>query len=222
MGLPASPLVFTPNPFEVPVWTRLLKASCAIQYRKQGKYHVILVKVNCATLYVHTRQSFASLCASLNMSRANLAAVIFTAFLANLATTSSYRLHHIWQLSRLEKPKDGNPAYPVWPDMFQQSFQESFYYPVLGTHKTNGTYYYDFANRRYRIDRANGRYDRYCGLNGEKAFVDTPCTQLVVEGMRWLIYPEKQECCQCCTSEQGCGVLFPTWMNNATFIGMVC
>lgn len=56
-GITGPPLVFTPNPFEVPVWTRLLKASCAIQYRKQGKYHVILVKVNCATLYVLTLDS---------------------------------------------------------------------------------------------------------------------------------------------------------------------
>ena len=157
------------------------------------------------------------------MLRTSLAAAIFIAFLANLSTASGHRLHHIWNFLRLadEKPVDGNPAYPVWPEMFQQNFEENLTYPILGTHQTHGTYYYDFANRRYRIDRANGRYDRYCGLNGAKAFIDTPCTHLVVNGMRWLIYPEKQECCQCCTSEQGCGVLFPTWMNNATFIGEV-
>lgn len=157
------------------------------------------------------------------MLRTSLAAAIFIAFLANISTTSGHSLHHIWKILGLadETPEDGNPPYPVWPEMFQQNFEEKLTYPVLGTHETNGTYYYDFANRRYRIDRANGRYDRYCGLNGAKAFVDTPCTHLVVNGMRWLIYPEKQECCQCCTSEQGCGVLFPTWMNNATFIGKV-
>ena len=158
------------------------------------------------------------------MLRTSVAVIIFTAFLANVAPTSGHSLNHIRKFLRLayQKSQDGNPAYPVWPVMFQQSFKENLYYPILGTHQTNGTYFYDFANRRYRIDRVNGRYDRYCGFNGAKAFTDTPCTQLVVNGMRWLIYPAKQECCQCCTSEQGCGVLFPTWMNNATFVGKVC
>ena len=88
------------------------------------------------------------------------------------------------------------PSDPVWPELFQQSFQEKFYYPVVGTHYTNGTYYYDYTNRRYRVNRDNGRYDRYCGFNGVRFFQDTPCTQLVINGVRWMIYPEKQECCE--------------------------
>ena len=44
------------------------------------------------------------------------------------------------------------PSDPVWPELFQQSFQEKFYYPVVGTHYTNGTYYYDYTNRRYRVN----------------------------------------------------------------------
>ena len=87
------------------------------------------------------------------------------------------------------------PSDPVWSELFQQSFQEKFYYPVVGTHYTNGTYYYDYTNRRYRVDRDNGRYDRYCGFNGVRFFQDTPCTQLVIDGVRWMIYPGKQECC---------------------------
>jgi len=88
------------------------------------------------------------------------------------------------------------PADPVWPKVFSQEFNETFYYPFIGKHYTKGTYYYDFPNKRYRVDRDNGRFDRYCGFNGAKAFQDTACTQLAVNGMRWLIYPEQKDCCQ--------------------------
>merc|ERR1712019_6566 len=111
------------------------------------------------------------------------------------------------------------PSDPVWPNQFTQEFNETFKYPAIGSHSTKGTYFYDFPNRRYRIDRENGRYDRYCGFNGVRAFQDTPCTQLVINGMRWLIYPEKQECCQCCDAAHGCGVLKPTWLSGAIFVG---
>ncbi|XP_012559347.2 uncharacterized protein LOC105845774 [Hydra vulgaris] len=113
------------------------------------------------------------------------------------------------------------PSDPLWPNTFMQTFKETFYYPVIGTHNTKGVYYYDYANLRYRIDRENGRYDRYCGFNGNKAFKDTPCTQLVLEGQRWLIYPDLKECCQCCDAQHGCGVLKPTWLQNATYLGIV-
>ena len=113
------------------------------------------------------------------------------------------------------------PHTPVWPDKFQQDFTETFYYPILGTHNTSGTYYYDWQNLRYRIDRENGRYDRYCGINGVKAFQNTPCSQLVLDGIRWVIYPEKKECCQCCDAGHGCGILKPTWMLGAQFLGEI-
>ena len=70
-----------------------------------------------------------------------------------------------------------------------------FIYIHLNTLFT-GTFYYDFTNLRYRIDRDNGRYDRYCGFNGIRAFQNTPCSQLVIDGQRWIIYPEKQDCCK--------------------------
>ena len=96
------------------------------------------------------------------------------------------------QLGSADQPS--GPA--AWPNMFSQEFNETFYYPIIGTHYTKGTYYYDYANRRYRVDRDNGRYDRYCGFNGVRAFQNTPCTQLVTQGVRWLIYPEYKDCCQ--------------------------
>ena len=98
----------------------------------------------------------------------------------------------------VSQPSKGGsqPSDPVWPDKFQQTFNETFYYPVIGTHYTTGKFYYDWKNKRYRVDRANGRFDRYCGFNGVKFFQDTPCSHIVVDGWRWMVYPEKKECCR--------------------------
>jgi len=112
-----------------------------------------------------------------------------------------------------------NPDSPVWNNQFAQTFTETTKYPILGTHHTSGTYYYDWTNKRARTDRANGRWDRYCGFNGLKIFKDTPCTQLVVDGIRYNIYPELKECCACCSDANGCGVLKPDWLSSAEFQG---
>ena len=113
-----------------------------------------------------------------------------------------------------------DPQTPMWPTKFTEDFTESFTYPVIGTHKTQGSFYYDFSTNRYRVSRDNGRYDRYCGLNGLKAFQNTPCDQFVDEqGDRYLYYPEKSECCYCCSAEHGCGILKQNWLEGATFQG---
>ena len=59
------------------------------------------------------------------------------------------------------------PEPPLWPNVFQQTFTETVKYPVKALATTTGTYYYDVSNPddlMYRIDRANGVNDRYCGL----------------------------------------------------------
>lgn len=111
------------------------------------------------------------------------------------------------------------PADPVWPMQFAQTFNETT--KILTTNTMTGTMYYDAANNRERVDRDNGRWDRYCGLNGLKTFQNTPCTQYVVNGDRYIHYPEKNECCYCCSSEHGCGIVKNTWLTNATFLGVV-
>lgn len=58
-----------------------------------------------------------------------------------------------------------------------------------------------------------------CGLNGLYAFYNTPCTQYVSEGVRYLYYPEYNKCCNCCSAEDGCGVVIPTWLEGAEYLG---
>ncbi len=113
-------------------------------------------------------------------------------------------------LSTPEKP-------PVWPSQFEQTFQETFKYPVLGSASTTGKFFYDFLNKRYRVDRANGKWDRYCG--SALSFTDTPCSHFVVDSKRYLNFPEKNYCCYCCDSTQGCGILKPDWLTGAAFVG---
>jgi len=110
-----------------------------------------------------------------------------------------------------------DPTPPVWPVAFQETFTETSTLPVIGTGTCNGTYYYDFDKKAMRMDRSTGKYDRYC--SSVKYFQDTPCTHLVLDGDRYLIFPKLQSCCMCCTAEKGCGMLRPDWLSNATFIG---
>jgi hypothetical protein len=104
---------------------------------------------------------------------------------------------------------------PVWPEQFEQNFEETLKYPVLGSHETSGKFYYDWTNKRYRVDRDNGHYDRYCG--SVYPFSNTPCSHIVTEGDRYLWYPEKNYCCYCCSSQHGCGLLKPDWLDGAKF-----
>jgi hypothetical protein len=107
---------------------------------------------------------------------------------------------------------------PVWPEQFQQEFHETFNYGIIAP-TTKGKIYYDWNNKVYRLDRDNGHWDRYCGPI--YPFSDTPCNQYVQKGLRYLDYPDKGYCCMCCTSENGCGLLRPNWLEGANFEGYV-
>lgn len=110
------------------------------------------------------------------------------------------------------------PTPPQWPDTFHANFTESLIYPILGSHDTTGTYYYSWSQKLYRVDRDNGRFDRYCGVNGLKLFYNTPCTQYVANGDRFMYYPNHDECCYCCSEEHGCGLLKPDWLGDAKYV----
>jgi hypothetical protein len=107
-----------------------------------------------------------------------------------------------------------DPLPPVWPNAFSINFTES----TLGGGDTNGTWIYDFANLRQRLDRDTGKFDRFCGSVDN---ADSPCTHLVRDGIRYLIWPVLKKCCGCCTDADGCGIVKPTWMidSNGTYSG---
>lgn len=117
------------------------------------------------------------------------------------------------------------PDAPAWPDTWTSDFEEErqiFFLEWLGNGHNTGTWYYDWKTERQRIDRSNGRFDTLCGANGLKLFQNTPCSQIIVDGNRYLYYPDKNECCHCCdTKATGCGMIKPTWMSGAEFMGEV-
>ena len=94
----------------------------------------------------------------------------------------------------------GDVDAPIWPKVWSANFSESTSLPVIGNHSTNGAFYYDAPSETYRVDRQNGRYERYCGFNGKHAFSDEPCTHLVRNGMRYILYPMRKgiACCGPC------------------------
>ena len=49
--------------------------------------------------------------------------------------------------------------------------------------------------------------------------VNTPCTHLTVNDKRYFIYPEKRQCCYCCNSTEGCGILRQDWLADGHYQG---
>ena len=108
------------------------------------------------------------------------------------------------------------PPAPVWPDAFEQSFDEIF---VDGnkTEIVNGILYYDEANNRSRLDRADGRFDMFC--SSLLPNVTTACVNLVRDSNRYIYFPAKKKCCMCCTADKGCGILKRDWLSDAEYLG---
>lgn len=113
-----------------------------------------------------------------------------------------------------------DPLSPVWPNVFTQTFNETWVTASNGNQTSNGIYYYDYTTSSSRVDRTNGRFDTFCSLDGNRLITDGPCSQIVIQASRYLYYPKNHYCCWCCDSTHGCGVLRPTWMDvNETYIG---
>ena len=116
------------------------------------------------------------------------------------------------------------PEPSVWPKTFQQDFFESVEYPTdMGNkHFNTGVYYYDVSdenNMLTRLDRDNGRWDRYCGVTHH--LKNQPCRHYIEgkDGDRYLYYPDSDTCCYCCSGNAGCGVMRYDWMSDGTYEG---
>lgn len=44
-----------------------------------------------------------------------------------------------------------------------------------------------------------------------------PSVAICNRHFRYLIFPELNECCLCCASDMGCGILSPSWLDGAEF-----
>ncbi len=93
---------------------------------------------------------------------------------------------------------------PYLPKHFKQSYTEDEHYWKYTKGSTSGTIYYDLASKRQRVDKKNGKFDKFCG--SIFWYKDTPCSQIVNEGKAYMYFPEKNHCCMCCDESQGCGI----------------
>lgn len=108
----------------------------------------------------------------------------------------------------------GQVTPPVWPEVFHQSFVESYNSSRL---HTTGRFYYDAKREAMRVDRQDGVHDMVC--NSILPNISTICTQLIRDKKRYIIHPERRACCMCCDAAHGCGILKRDWLSTATYLG---
>ena len=102
---------------------------------------------------------------------------------------------------------------PVWPERFQQDFVESY---TTTTNRDIGKIWFDSKRNLQRTDRTNGRWDSFCNTIQTS---NTPCTHLVLNSNRWIIFPVIKQCCFCCNATNGCGILRRDWLMGSKFAG---
>lgn len=108
---------------------------------------------------------------------------------------------------------------PLWPLEWTSNFNETAVdlNNTSITGQTDGIFYYNFGGGKQRIDRVNGQYDRICGT--QKPGVSASCSQIITQEALWVIYPDTQECCECCTKVGGCSVVSNSWLATSHFQG---
>lgn len=47
----------------------------------------------------------------------------------------------------------------------------------------------------------------------------TSCQLFTKDNKRWIVFPQKTQCCFCCDSAHGCGILKPDWLAGAEYKG---
>lgn len=62
-----------------------------------------------------------------------------------------------------------------------------------------------------------GRYDPTC--SSILPNVTTRCQHLVVNNKRYIVFPEKNQCCFCCDSSHGCGIMRQDWFKDGKYLG---
>jgi hypothetical protein len=108
-----------------------------------------------------------------------------------------------------------DPSPPVWPEAFSQAYNIIYHFGGLNT---TGKWWYDWNKQAMRVDSADGRYELMCSsvLPDES----TSCTELMINGDMYLIYPEKRQCCKCCKSPNSfCKINSRDWLKGFKYNG---
>jgi hypothetical protein len=82
---------------------------------------------------------------------------------------------------------------------------------------SSGRLWYDIKNNRQRVDISPDYYDALCQSIGQDTNVT--CIQITVNDSLYVLLPDKNKCCRCCTSAQGCTVEPRDWLKDFKFDG---
>jgi hypothetical protein len=111
---------------------------------------------------------------------------------------------------------------PHWPSSFFANFTETFSVAQKSA-VHHGWFALDlnYSSGGFVGAEAIYRVDGQTAIGICKDFhKDTACIELAVAGQRYIVFPEIQECCRCCSWKNGCGPLRSAWVDNASFIGV--
>ena len=111
-----------------------------------------------------------------------------------------------------------DPVPTPFANQYSANFVEDMWIPLRGHQNTTGTWYYDWTNKKFWLDRQDSANDRYCGVS--EGFKHTSCSMIITGGRRYLYYPELKYCCFCCKDNNGCGMVYPNWFAGAEFKGL--
>jgi hypothetical protein len=75
-----------------------------------------------------------------------------------------------------------DPVPKPWDDKWSMKFTEKRYFPLLGKKTTEGTWYYNYSTKSFRIDRDDGSRNHYCGTIFPLS--KTECRMIVNDGWR--------------------------------------
>merc|ERR1712126_113697 len=110
---------------------------------------------------------------------------------------------------------------PIWPNTFRVDLFETFYSKRIVVNENFGAWYYDWANKRARMDHLNGQKDYFC--QNQDLSPDNPqddCHLIFTSSSEmYTHYPNQKACCRMCPPGAFCTPLLPNWIENGTYGG---
>lgn len=86
---------------------------------------------------------------------------------------------------------------------------------VLINGSVNGQWKYNYPEGLFYLYKEKSSSDQFCSTIFKNQ--EIPCYILVRDHNRYIVFPDKNFCCKCCTAKNGCDVLKPNWVTNLEF-----
>ena len=119
------------------------------------------------------------------------------------------------QGSHMEVARSHETPRPYWHKRFSIRFNLTSI--VIFQRTTAGRWWYDSDEEREVIYLEDGRGDDICG--SIRPFSASACKQVYIRGNRFVVFPDSDECCWCCSSaSSSCSMLSSYWLDDARYL----